>query len=83
MVRCGEAVSLAHGMALAEKRVLKRSFDAVDADGSGRVDAQEVCHHLRNLELVVELVRCCWCAELPGTQAPDAQTAYALKLTYT
>ena len=51
MVKSGEALALPQALVLAEKRVLKRSFDSVDADGSGRVDAEEVLQALRAMGL--------------------------------
>lgn len=51
MVKSGEALDLQKALVLAEERVLKRSFDSVDADGSGRVDAEEVLNALRAMGL--------------------------------
>jgi hypothetical protein len=51
LLKSGEAASLAYGLELAEKRVLKRSFESVDADGSGRVDSEEVLNAFRQMGL--------------------------------
>ena len=51
LLQSGEVPELHEAMAIAERTVLLRSFQEVDADGSGRVDPEELIFALREMGL--------------------------------
>ena len=51
LIKSGHASSLPQGLVLAEKRVLKASFESVDTDASGRVDFKELLNAFRAMGL--------------------------------